>query len=198
MAGPPAGTPGIAGGRLTDLEALAAELSGHLVANRRPGVTERMAADATLLKVIEETGELAGAHSRLRGTSRRRGTRRELEGETVDVLLSVAVYAVQSGAGETLRGWHPGSGPPGAAPGGPGDQTADTAAIALARAVFRLADAHDAPPGAGGAGLPLVVAGALSAVMDYAAAAGIDLNAAVTRKIGEILSRGWREEQDTA
>jgi NTP pyrophosphatase (non-canonical NTP hydrolase) len=200
MTAQPEEVPGTAGGRVTDLEALAAALSRHLEANRRPGVTARMAFDASLLKVIEEAGELAGAHSRFRGTSRRLGTIEDLEGELADVVLSAAVYAVQAGAGAGLHRAHQDPYP--AAAGTFTGETADAALIALTCTLYRLAEAHGslpAPPGRASqaclADVARLTGESLAAARAYAACAGIDLDAAVTRKVTRILARGWREEQ---
>jgi len=200
MTAQPEQIPGVAGNRITDLAALAASLSRHLEANRRPEVTARMALDASLLKVIEETGELAGAHSRLRGTSRRLGTIEDLEGELSDVVLSVAVYAVQVGGGGGLHAAYchpePNPGPYLRAGEFTGDQ-ADRELIRLTCAVYRLAESHHDPsrPQARGRVVAGLAGKSLAAAWTYAAWAGIDLDAAVTRKVARILTRGWREEQ---
>jgi NTP pyrophosphatase (non-canonical NTP hydrolase) len=84
----------------------AAGLLEQLRAHRRPGVTEAAAFDASLVKVIEETGELAGAHSRLAGTSRRQGSAAEVAAELADVYLSAAVCAVHAGVPDALTARH--------------------------------------------------------------------------------------------
>jgi hypothetical protein len=200
MTAQPEVIPGITGGQVTDLEALAAVLGRHLADNRRPGVTAPMAFDASLQKVVEEAGELAGAHSRFRGTSRRLGTIEDLEGELADVVLSAAVYAVQAGAGQGLRSWH--RYPLPASPGTFTGDAANAALLSLTLAVYRLAEAHGtlpAPPArasrAGLAGVARLTGELLTAARGYAAQAGVDLDAAVTRKVTRILARGWREEQ---
>jgi len=179
---PPSVIPGITDGRLTDLYALAAYLTAQLTANRRPDVDDELALDAAMWKVTEEVGELAGAHSRCRGTSRRSAPDSkmpsgEMISEAADVLLSVAVYAVQADLGS-------------------GCLALSYELHRLARAAGLLAGGHYETLHCGlQAGLlPHAVAEVIDRLCDYAIQAGINLRTAVAAKAQQNVTRGWREE----
>jgi hypothetical protein len=179
--------PGIDGGKVTSLTDLAIHLDA-LPPNRRPGITVGLAFQASAWKVAEEAGELAGAHSRWRGTSRCLGSLREVAAEVADMVLAAAVYAVQAGVRLVvidqalvyellgLRRAIP---------------SADAALNDLTVAVGHFTEAHanDAGERVIGAYVTMVI----TVARDYAACAGISLDAPIIAKAQAILTRGWRE-----
>jgi len=83
--------------RPADLRKIARRLEGDLRAHRRPAITDASQLDVQALCVAEEAGELVGAYRRYAGKARRTGTRRELEDEIADVLITTAVFAERAG-----------------------------------------------------------------------------------------------------
>ena len=91
-------------------------LNRTLKLNRRPDLTEENSRDVQALCVAEEAGEMVGAYRRYTGRARRLGTRKELEHEIADVLITTAVFAdimgidIDQALGDKLniiyaRGW---------------------------------------------------------------------------------------------
>jgi NTP pyrophosphatase (non-canonical NTP hydrolase) len=189
--------PGIASGQLTNLHALASFLNAQLTAHRRAGIDDDLGREASMWKVGEEQGELHGAHSRFRGTSRRPGPYHDLEAEAADVLLAVGVYAVQAGLGPdclALARLNPDAVVPGKF-----FTAADGELHLLAAAAGRMAEAHYAAAGqASLRRLADAVAEVADRLCDYAVQAGIDLRTAAAAKAQVIVGRGWREEDMTA
>ena len=83
--------------RPADLRQIARCLQADLAAHRRPAITDANALDVQALCVAEEAGELVGAYRRYAGKARRTGTRRELEDEIADVLITTACFAERAG-----------------------------------------------------------------------------------------------------
>ena len=83
--------------RPADLRQIARRLQRDLRAHRRPAITDANHLDVQALCVAEEAGELVGAYRRWAGKARRTGTRRELEDEIADVLITTAVFAERAG-----------------------------------------------------------------------------------------------------
>lgn len=180
--------PGVTGGRVTDLHALATALDRHLAA-WRPGICSDTAFEASAWKLMEEAGELARAHARQRGTARRAGTatemKAELEAETADMMLAAAVYAVQAGvSAQDLNSAL--------------DQDlillgltvdhADIALIKVGTSTGHLLAAHEKLPGSSGQ-MPAQVTRVIAATLIYAGHTGIDVHAAVAAKALVILGR---------
>ena len=80
-----------------DLREIGRDLRARLYANRRPAITDANQLDVQALCVAEEAGELVGAYRRWAGKARRTGTRRDLEDEIADVLITTAVFAERAG-----------------------------------------------------------------------------------------------------
>jgi hypothetical protein len=176
----------------TGLRGLAVYLADQIAAHRRPGITAADGFEAGLHKVMEEAGELAGAHSRLRGTSRRAGTVADVENELADVYLSAAVYAVQAGVTAAVL---PESGYPVFPP--PDRQSGNEALTRLGADTGKLCQVHGQLP-AGNAAVAAAVTRILRDAHEYAHSTGIDLHEAVARKVSDILARGWHEEDPAA
>jgi NTP pyrophosphatase (non-canonical NTP hydrolase) len=80
-----------------NLAGIARRLRVTLDANRRPAISDANALDVQVLVLAEEAGELVGAYRRWAGKARRTGTRRDLEDEIADVLISTALVAERAG-----------------------------------------------------------------------------------------------------